>query len=233
MRGWLVGIVAGLLLCAAIWGSQTRAQETVGRTMLTFHDQLRASRDALVFGDLESFRVYVAALAEPKPPLKAFSPPQRAHAQKIRKLARKARDVNDFGGATRVLGGLTAECGGCHQDSGHGPEFPSAPTPIEGDDSVTHMESYRWALERLWQGLTASDANAWTAGAAQLQDVEISLAQLPASARTPSVERIAAEMRKVGRRAGKAKARRERASLLAQVVDTCGRCHAASGVKGL
>ena len=204
--------------------------EALSETMLDFHDRLRAARDALVFPDLETFQGLMGSLSLSQSALGKLPAAQQRHVQKVRQLAASAETATDLSSAAKLMSKVTQECGGCHRDTKGGPAFPHAPLPEEARNSRQHMDRYRWALERMWEGLATSQPKSWRAGAAELREDTLALDTLPESARTEAGKKLTRELHALGKQAQKAKSGSERARMLSSIVQKCGQCHADSGV---
>ncbi len=74
--------------------------------------------------------------------------------------AQAAADATDFETAAIAVANVSARCGECHRDEGVDLEFPSVAEP-----DAAQMLRYRFAIDRMWEGLVAPDTQRWQQGA--------------------------------------------------------------------
>jgi cytochrome c553 len=201
--------------------------------MLDNHEDLRGARDALVFADLQSFKIHLDALARRRAALVPGDAVATADATAIRRSAAKGAKALTLSDATKSLGEVGALCGDCHARLKRGPEYPPERRPLQAPGIGAHMERHRWSLERMWEGLTDPDGGAWQAGAAGLLEMPLTQEQLPPGSTRDQVIRDAKRLHALGEKALTTRGARNRAASLAAIVEVCGRCHQRVGVRGV
>lgn len=80
--------------------------------------------------------------------------------------AQAAADAKDFETAATAVANVTARCGECHQSEGVALELPTVEEPA----SAAQMQRYRFAVDRMWEGLVAPSDERWQQGAAAYVD---------------------------------------------------------------
>ena len=80
--------------------------------------------------------------------------------------AQAAADAKDFETAATAVANVSARCGECHESEGVEIELPT----VEPPDSAAQMQRYRFAVDRMWEGLVAPSDERWQQGAAAYVD---------------------------------------------------------------
>lgn len=185
-----------------------------------------ASHDALIRGDLATFKERIAEIPERALPPGA---PEtwRAHERRLHEAARRTGEVSTLESAGPAMAALVEACGACHAAVGLGqiyrqPELPEGEHPVE-----TAMLGHQWATERLWEGITGPWDDAWGRGADALAESRVfSTEGEPVSS---SLQAREEQMREMGRLA-KTSGLSNRAEIYGRLLATCGSCHTEAGV---
>lgn len=188
------------------------------------------AHDALLQGDLESFRSQLALV--PGQELPVGSPEEwiPLHDQ-FRVAAGKGAEVTDLDAAAVALASVVLACGTCHAALVSGPIYP-APAPDDGANALeTAMRDHQWATERLWEGVTGPWDNAWERGADALTVTQVFDGPDSEVVLSDDLQRRVQQLREIGRQAKITTALDERAALYGRLLSTCGECHQAIGVK--
>lgn len=153
----------------------------------------------------------------------------RASVERMQQVAARINNSTSAAQAAGATADLGVACGECHQKLG-GPKASSTPPPPEGKALVERMQRHVWATERLWEGLTVPSRDAWNAGANAL-----SASPFPAEILKQSGvhgRSAASDFTKLVVQAPNQKTVKERASLYAELLVTCGGCHRAVNEAG-
>jgi cytochrome c553 len=183
------------------------------------------ARDAIVDGDIETVRAPLLALAEYR--YESVAPggwmKDIAQLQAAARLTGRAQTLTAAAGGIAAMGRV---CGKCHADHG-GPDVhyykPEKSTP-RSDSFGSRMFRHAWAVERMWEGLTAPSDNAWTAGAAALAQAP-SAAPKASSALQPGVVQTLTLVRQLGTKAANANSAQAREQVYGELLATCAECH--------
>ena len=91
-------------------------------------------------------------------------------------------------------------CGDCHRAKAAGPQFAASQADRErttSDSLGERMQRHMWAVNRMWEGLTAPSDDAWNAGAQVLANAPAA-APNSTPALPPEVVSALSEVREVG-----------------------------------
>lgn len=184
------------------------------------------ARDMVISGDLESMRDPLRQLATYE--YRTVAPggwmPFVADLQQAARLTSEAKtlDLAATGVAT-----MARVCGDCHRAKAAGPQFPASQPDHEratSDSLGERMQRHMWAVNRMWEGLTAPSDDAWNAGAQVLASAPAaapeSTPKLP-----PAVVSALSEVREVGSQALGATSLKDRANTFGLLLSTCATCH--------
>jgi hypothetical protein len=89
------------------------------------------------------------------------------------------------------------------------------------------MFRHAWAVERLWEGLTAPSDNAWQAGAAALVHAP-SVAPQTRPSLPPAIIETLSLVRRLGEKASNAENSTARERVYGELLVTCAQCHRSS-----
>lgn len=145
----------------------------------------------------------------------------------VEHMQQTAARITDSTTAAQVAGAaadLGVSCGLCHQRHG-GPTPLNEPAPGEGNTIESRMRRHAWATERLWEGLYVPSESAWMAGAEVLTQSPLPDEVLKKGGVV--ARSVAGDFAKLASSAGTRKTTRDRATLYAEMLVTCGTCHQA------
>lgn len=184
------------------------------------------SRDAVINGDLESLREPLTALAQHD--YAGVAPggwmPWIAELQQAASLTAQAQRLD---AAASGVAALARVCGGCHEAQGRGPHYVQAhedDAPRGSRTLADRMYRHMWALDRLWEGLTAPSDQAWVAGAKALARVAAE-PSAQSAALSPSLLAALAELRALSIDVTEATTLDKRANVYGLLLATCADCH--------
>lgn len=148
----------------------------------------------------------------------------RGFVERMQDAARRITDSTSSAQAAAAAADLGVSCGMCHETHG-GPKASAEPAPEAGTTLENRMKAHVWASERLWEGLYVPSDQAWKAGAARLSTAPFPEELLKAGG--VHARSAASEFVKLAARAPSKKTVDARAKLYAEMLVTCGACHAA------
>jgi cytochrome c553 len=218
MRRWLAlaWLVAPLVAAADVVGARLHMQAHLER--------IDAIRSALVVGSVESVREPAAWLAVHEPPAdidlvyEPFILSLRDHARQIA----AARDIATAAGATASIG---VDCGNCHRAAGVEPAFGPQGEPPSWPDTASHMQRHRWAIDRLWDGLSLPSDAAWERGTSALAEAPLLGTVMGRDDGGEEADALAQRVHALGRDAASALTPDARATLFGKLVSACADCH--------
>ena len=206
-------------------GGGARLSSTTDLKMQVHFDQAAALQEAMINGDLTSAREAALVLVA-APSMSDFGPDGEEYAKELSSHAGMIRDARTYGEAAVATGLLAATCGDCHAAMGGGPMF-SSNLPPEDRGFTGHMIAYRWAADRMWEGLLSNSTDRWLSGVdvfATIDPLEggggLSAASDDFSTR---LHELAAQARDVGNP-------QARGHLYGQLLRQCSGCHAENGL---
>lgn len=183
------------------------------------------ARDAIVDGDLEAIREPLFALSAYSYDTVAPGGWMKGIAQ-MQAAARLTAQAETIAAAASGIAAMGRTCGQCHREQG-GPEvqhYRVEKAAPKSDSLDTRMLRHAWAVERLWEGLTAPSDDAWMAGAAVLVRAPAAAPEAqPALSKEVSdtLERV----RELGSRAARADSAEAREQVYGALLVTCAQCH--------
>lgn len=187
-------------------------------------------RDALVRGDLDAFHDASAQLA--KKSAEVPSPAWAEHLDAMNDAAVRAQQSDSIESAASALAAVGVACAQCHEDLG-GPKVSAGTAPPSSGDVQSQMARHRWAVERMWDGLTAPSDDAWRKGSSAFADAPM-VTDIPRDADAGTqvaALTLALRAHALGDAARWADSRQDRAKALAQVYETCAGCHEVLSVR--
>ena len=131
-----------------------------------------------------------------------------------------AHTVDD---AAVSIANLSAACGACHQDKGAKLVFESVHEPPLDEQ----MERYRFAVDRMWEGLVAASDESWSRGASAYADVVTCEPLGAAEEKEPFHREACNSLLAASANASAAKSRADRTAAFAEVARACASCHGA------
>jgi len=238
-RALLLTMLVGVVACGAAEdiSEPTAMAEREGPTevemvaaMEVHYTAAILAHDALVQGDLETFRAQLAELDSQALPTN--SPDAwKTFDEQLHAAAAQARDVTELGEAASTMAAVTLACGTCHQSTPGGPVYPAPPPGEDEGHTKAEMRKHERAALMLWDGVTGPSEYAWREGAEGLAGTRIFADGEGPGETDPSLLAREATLRGLGEEAKKATSLPDRATLYGRLLVTCGDCHQAVGVK--
>ncbi len=178
-------------------------------------------RDALIRGDVDAFTSAAAVIATESERGATWG-----RSDAVRDAASRARMAETIPAAARALSDLAVACGDCHRARGKPKGAVPAPPPaFAGGNPV--MARHRWAVERMWEGLSSPSDEAWKKGSDAFADAP--LVGDAFAGRDPTVQAsafaLSARAHALGVRARTATATGDRANIFGEMFATCADCH--------
>jgi mono/diheme cytochrome c family protein len=183
------------------------------------------ARDSIVDGDLEAIRSPLLALAEYSYASVAPGGWMNGIAQ-MQAAARLTAGAQTLRAAASGIAAMGRTCGQCHRERG-GPvvQYYMAEDGAPKSDRLEgRMLRHAWAVERLWEGLTAPSDNAWMAGASALTLAPAAAPETQPPL-TPAVTKTLELVRTLGKRAIRADSAEAREKVYGELLVTCAECH--------
>jgi mono/diheme cytochrome c family protein len=208
---------------------QPRAQpeERIEDFMVDHFILVTFSRDAVINGELEALREPLSALAEHDYATVAPGGWMPWIAQ-IQQAAGLTAEAGSLEVAASGVATMARSCGGCHRESGGGPQLDESIGSEAGappsDTLDARMRRHMWAADRMWEGLTAPSDRAWQDGAAALAHTP-SAPPATDPPLPPQFVAALAEMRGLADAASEATAPAQRADVYANYLASCAGCH--------
>ena len=201
------------------------ATDSIESFMLEHFVISTGARDSIVDGDLEAIRTPLLALAEYSYASVAPGGWMKGIAQ-MQAAARLTAQAQTLTAAASGIAAMGRTCGQCHSDKG-GPvvqHYMAEEGEPKSDRLDGRMFRHAWAVERLWEGLTAPSDNAWMAGASALTLAPAAAPETQPPL-TPSVTKTLDLVRALGTRAIRADSAAVREKVYAELLVTCAECH--------
>lgn len=178
-------------------------------------------RDALIRGDLGAFTTAAALISS-----EGATGPTWGRSDAVRDAAARARGVETTASAARSLAELAVACGDCHRARARSPiVVPAAPPAFASGNP--QMARHRWAVDRLWEGLSAPSDEAWKKGSNAFSDAP--LVGDVFAARDSAVQAqaftLSVRAHALAARARTAATKEERARVFGELYATCVGCH--------
>ncbi len=179
----------------------------------------------LVRGDLPAMREALrVSVLDTKLPGKDKKHPGHAA---VRETALRLRAAATLDEAVKEAAALSLACGSCHAEHDRQVHFVTPKRPAHGSGIKDHMQHHLWATERMWESLAGPSDVAWSASLAELAEAVVeSEGNVPIPdagvALDGRVHELAASGLLLDGQEG-------RAGLHAELLVTCGRCHALLG----
>ncbi len=186
----------------------------------------RAMYTAILYDELEYARESARLIADsdPSPRLPDGS---ASLADAVRRAARTIADATTLREAARATGPLAQRCVMCHERYAATPRLPTLGAPPGKSALGGHMSSYRWSVDRLWEGLmTGSDAR-WDAGIAGLLEPPLDAETLRSERGQQAAESLR-RVAEVAERAESARSAAARAEAFGRTLEVCVACHDAA-----
>ena len=127
------------------------------------------AKDTILFGDLDVAMSSLRWLAE-NGASDGTQESWEPHIGRVRRIAQDALPSKKIETMAMAVAQVARECGSCHAALGVEPEIPVVKTPPGGEEFRDHMIGHKWALDRMWAGLTTPSSELWVSGADFLAD---------------------------------------------------------------
>jgi mono/diheme cytochrome c family protein len=183
------------------------------------------ARDSVVDGELDVIRAPLLALAGYRYESVAPGGWMKGIAQ-LQAAARLTAQAQTLSAAASGIATMGHVCGQCHTEQG-GPSVDHYSSEKKGprsDGFDARMFRHAWAMERMWEGLTAPSDNAWQAGAAALAQAPVAVPKTR-PALPPAVVQTLTLVRQLGVKAATAESADAREKVYGELLVTCADCH--------
>ncbi|TVQ93563.1 MAG: hypothetical protein EA397_04240 [Deltaproteobacteria bacterium] len=191
---------------------------SVRRAMAEHAEHAQLAKAALVTGELAAFRRAVEGAG------KVDLPGERAElSQRYLDALKDAGGASDLAEAGVKLGAVGQACADCHAKTPAG-RYPPMGFVERTSDLDERMQLHWWAVEAMWQGLTAPSLRSWEVGAKALSTPELDLvAGFPEGEEASTQAQAFAQVA----RSASGVAPAERGAALGRVLVQCAACHVA------
>ncbi len=182
---------------------------------------------AVIAGDLKKTKAAATWLAEHEPP-KALPENLLPQAKKLIAAAARLAKAEDMSAASRGAATMAAVCGQCHIDRNKTVEFGAEPEPTAAADiAKSHMARHDWAVTRMWDGVVGGSEKVYLSGAQALSDLPMLAMSLKKNKQlSDAADHFIGNVTEEAERALKADTQEARATVLGDVLSSCGNCHA-------
>lgn len=188
--------------------------------------RVAAAREATLNGQLETARGELRWLmSHPSP--EGLPEGWELQYARLRTAAQAGAEAQDPADLALAMGQVGAICGDCHQNAGVKPPLPDPPEPSEEPGVAKHMARYRFAMDRLWEGLIVPDDARWARGAAGFDDAAVTTMDLTLGDEelAHEAEDLAERVNIRGREAGGAMGQTARGVAYGELLGACAECH--------
>ncbi len=240
IKGWILGLTGTAVLCGLVQAcapahhppppSDPPAsegpwdRETTKLRMEGHFEDAHTLKEALLVGEVDTVRETAGWFLERYSSGK-YPPGWASHMSKLMGWADAAYRAEDTESAAIAVSHLSLRCGACHKEMGVGGLFAE---PEDFDPSQPQMAQYRFAVDRMWEGLVAPSQEHWLRGV----DVYASALTCPQMDPSAAVDPVAPHhefacnsMLTLASSARSARSPQARARAFAGVVGSCAGCH--------
>lgn len=126
------------------------------------------AKDTILFGDLEVAMDSLKWISENGASDSKNSDPWEPHIGRVRSIATDTLGKKKVEVMAMAVAQLARECGACHATLGVEPKLPVVKEAPAGEEFRDHMIGHKWALDRMWAGLTNPSDELWESGAKHL-----------------------------------------------------------------
>jgi hypothetical protein len=121
-------------------------------------------KDTVLFGDLDVAMESLKWISE-NGASDSNNDSWEPHMGRVRSIAKNTLGHKKVEVMAMAVAQLARECGACHATLGVEPEIPVVNEVPQGDEFRDHMIGHKWALDRMWAGLTNPSDALWLSGA--------------------------------------------------------------------
>lgn len=208
---------AGLALTACAGGPDPKA---AGASHMSAHyGQVDEIQEAVIAGNVDGTRDAARWLSTH--PGQEFPATAGPALEAMRNEGRIMLRQNDILTVARTLGRMGVTCGSCHTALGANVTFPLEEPPPSSANPASQMLRHAWAMDRLWEGLSAPSDALWNAGAGALTSLPVDFGS------NDQAHRLAARVHELSDNAKAATVARNRADIYGDLLETCALCHGA------
>ena len=194
--------------------------------------QAIAAKDTLLFGDLDATLRSLEWLAKYGASDSSLEP-WEPHLGRVRAIATSATATRDAQRLAMAVAQIARECGACHATLGIEPGVPlvtSAPKDLSFRD---HMIGHKWALDRMWAGLTTPSDLLWKSGAEYLAASPEHLRKLSSYGdQADKAMDLASDIHRLAGEATTEEQPERQMVLLGKFLGACAGCHALPRIDG-
>ncbi len=212
-----LAVGAGLALTACAGGPDPEAAGT--SHMSAHYGQVHVIQEAVVAGNVDGTRGAARWLSTH--PGQEFPATAGPALEAMRNEARTMLRQNDILAVARTLGRMGVSCGSCHTALGANVTFPLEEPPASSANPASQMLRHAWAMDRLWEGLSAPSDALWIAGAGALTSLPVDFGA------NAQANQLAARVHELSDAARAAPVARNRADIYGDLLETCALCHGA------
>ena len=199
---------------------------TSGLAMQKHFAHALTAKDTLLFGDLDVAMTSLRWLAEngaSDGEQESWEP----HVGRVRRIAQDSLASKKVETMAMAVAQIARECGSCHAALGAELEIPVVKTPPGGEEFKDHMIGHKWALDRMWAGLTTPSSELWTGGASYLADKPSHLRNLSSYGKDADMAvSFATQVHKLADDAVKETQPDRRMVIFGKFLAACAGCHA-------
>lgn len=154
------------------------------------------------------------------------------HTRRLQAMAKEALRDPGLDNMTMRLAEVARECGACHAGLGVEAKLVSSEKPPTGHSFETHMRAHKWALDRMWAGLSTPSDALWQEGAGLIAEAPSHLRNLSGYGdNAGEAVDLASGVHAMAQEALKEKAPDKRAILFGRFLALCVSCHELPGSK--
>jgi mono/diheme cytochrome c family protein len=184
------------------------------------------AKDTLLFGDLDVAMDSFQWLADNGASAEGDDS-WEPHVGRIRLIAKDTLATKKLEVMGMAVAQIARECGSCHAALGVEPKIPLVRNPPQGQDFKDHMIGHKWALDRMWAGLTTPSSELWLAGASYLADQPTHLRKLSSYGKdADSAMTFASQVHALSSDAVAEEQSDRRMAIFGRFLAACAGCHA-------
>jgi hypothetical protein len=184
------------------------------------------AKDTILFGDLDVAMSSLRWLAE-NGASDGGQESWEPHVGRVRRIAQDALSSKKVETMAMAVAQLARECGSCHAALGAEPEIAVVKSPPGGEDFKDHMIGHKWALDRMWAGLTTPSSELWISGAGFLAEKPSHLRNLSSYGKNADMAvSFATQVHTLSEEAVKETQSDRRMAIFGRFLAACAGCHA-------